>query len=185
LAAHDLSLSILGILAVFGSGLGAAIGVRLGAALGDNRITSAIRTYHVGLSITFAIGLFLGVIEISFGDFLASLASTDPFVLSRMADLKPYVALVISLQLVWWPIYEVLLKQGRAAAAGVITAACGLVFMLPIAYLFTTKYNWGVVGIWLGILGGYSIAMGVELWMIWKSDWEKLAAKARLRSEVD
>jgi MATE family multidrug resistance protein len=185
LAAHDLSLSILGILAVFGSGLGAAIGVRLGAALGDNRITSAIRTYHVGLSITFAIGLFLGVIEISFGDFLASLASTDPFVLSRMADLKPYVALVISLQLVWWPIYEVLLKQGRAAAAGVITAACGLVFMLPIAYLFTAKYNLGVVGIWLGILGGYSIAMGVELWMIWKSDWEKLAAKARLRSEVD
>jgi MATE family multidrug resistance protein len=184
LAAHDLSLSILGLLAVFGSGLGAAIGVRLGAALGDHRVEAAVRTYHVGLSLTFAIGLVLGVIEICGGNFFAQLASEDPNVLSFMSDLKPYVALVISLQLVWWPIYEVLLKQGRAAAAGIITAACGLVFMLPLALLFTVYLNMGVVGIWIGILGGYSIAMAIELWMIGTSDWDRLARKARVRSEV-
>jgi MATE family multidrug resistance protein len=184
LAAHDLSLSILGLLAVFGSGLGAAIGIRLGAALGNNQIDAAVKTYHVGLSLTFAIGLVLGLIELFCGNFLASFASADPKVLFRMADLKPYVALVISLQLVWWPIYEVLLKQGRAAAAGIITAACGLVFMLPLAYIFTSVWQLGVVGIWIGILGGYSIAMAIELWMIWKSDWNRLATKARVRSEV-
>ena len=163
LAAHDLSLSILGLLAVFGSGLGAAIGIRLGAALGDNRIEAAVKTYHVGLSLTFGLGLILGLIELLGGNFFASFASTDSNVLDRMADLKPYVALVISLQLVWWPIYEVLLKQGRAAAAGIITAACGLVFMLPLAYVFTYCFPLGVVGIWIGILGGYSIAMAIEL----------------------
>ena len=184
LAAHDLSLSILGMLAVFGSGLGAAIGVRLGAALGDNRVESAIRTYHVGLSVTFAIGLVLGAIEMGTGNFFASLASTDPNVLSRMADLKPYVALVISLQLVWWPIYEVLLKQGRTAASGIITAACGILFMLPIAYVFTYVYDMGVVGIWIGILGGYTIAMAIELWMVHNSNWHRLAEKARIRSEI-
>ena len=184
LAAHDLSLSILGLLAVFGSGLGAAIGVRLGAALGDHRVEAAVRTYHVGLSVTFVIGLVLGVIEMAGGKFFATLASTDPNVLARMDELKPYVALVISLQLVWWPIYEVLLKQGRAAAAGMITAACGLVFMLPLAYLFTAVMRLGVTGIWIGILAGYSIAMAVELWMIRRSDWDKLAKKARIRSEV-
>jgi MATE family multidrug resistance protein len=184
LAAHDLSLSILGLLAVFGSGLGAAIGVRLGAALGDARIDSAIKTYHVGVSLTFALGLILGLVEMAFGGHLARLASRDPKVLEFMQDLKPYVALVISLQLVWWPIYEVLLKQGRAAAAGAITAACGLVFMLPLAYLFTTVLEWGIVGIWIGILGGYSVAMTLELYMIWKSDWHRLAHKARVRSEV-
>ena len=184
LAAHDLSLSILGLLAVFGSGLGAAIGVRLGAALGDNRIDSAKRTYRVGLTLTFALGLVLGAIELTCGKVLAELASTDPAVLDTMAALQPLVALVIALQLVWWPIYEVLLKQGRAAAAGIITAICGLVFMLPLAYVFTTVYPWGVVGIWLGILGGYSIAMAIELRMIVSSDWTLLAKQARLRSEV-
>ena len=184
LAAHDLSLSILGLLAVFGSGLGAAIGVRLGAALGDSRVKAAMRTYHVGISLTFGMGLVLGLIEMGFGDKLAELASEDPLVLHQMARLKPYVALVISLQLVWWPIYEVLLKQGRAAAAGAITAACGLVFMLPLSYVFTSILPMGIEGIWIGILGGYSIAMGIELWMIWKSDWHRLAEKARMRSEV-
>jgi MATE family multidrug resistance protein len=184
LAAHDLSLSILGLLAVFGSGLGSAIGVRLCAALGDHRVDAAVRTYHVGLSVTFVIGLVLGVIEMAGGKFFASLASEDPNVLARMNDLKPYVALVISLQLVWWPIYEVLLKQGRAAAAGMITAACGLLFMLPLAYIFTSVLGLGVTGIWIGILGGYSIAMAIELWMIKHSDWDTLATKARIRSEV-
>ena len=184
LAAHDLSLSILGMLAVFGSGLGAAIGVRLGAALGDNRIASAKRTYRVGLSLTFALGLVLGTMELLIGTNLANLASQDPLVLQYMAELKPFVALVISLQLVWWPIYEVLLKQGRAAVAGIITAMCGLVFMLPLAWIFTSVYPMGVAGIWLGILGGYSIAMTIELWMIVSSDWELLAKQARARSEM-
>lgn len=184
LAAHDLSLSILGLLAVFGSGLGAAIGVRLGAALGDKRIACAKKTYKVGVSVTFLIGLVLGGIELGFGDSLASFASMDPNVLFEMAALKPYVALVISLQLVWWPIYEVLLKQGRAAIAGVITALCGVAFMLPIAYMCTVVWGLGIVGIWLGILGGYTIAMGIELWMISSSDWVVLSKEARIRSEV-
>ena len=184
LAAHDLSLSILGLLAVFGSGLGSAIGVRLGAALGDKRIAHAKTTYKVGISLTFFIGLILGAIEIFFGDSFATLASTDPNVLVEMKTLKPFVALVISLQLVWWPIYEVLLKQGRAAVAGIITALCGIAFMLPIAYVCTSICDLGITGIWLGILGGYSIAMAIELWMIYSSDWAVLAKQARIRSEV-
>ena len=184
LAAHDLSLSILGLLAVFGSGLGAAIGVRLGAALGDNRIQSAKRTYRVGITLTFCMGIFLGALEMECGTWLANLASTDPAVIDTMNELKPFVALVISLQLVWWPIYEVLLKQGRAAVAGIITALCGVAFMLPLAYVFTVVWPMGVVGIWLGILGGYSIAMAFELWLIVASDWELLAKEARMRSEV-
>jgi MATE family multidrug resistance protein len=185
LAAHDLSLSILGLLAVFGSGLGSAIGVRLGAALGDNRIASARKTYQVGVTLTFSMGLVLGMLEMGVGDTLAALASTDPAVLEKMSTLKPFVALVISLQLVWWPIYEVLLKQGRAAAAGMVTAACGVVFMLPLSYVFTSVVPLGICGVWVGILGGYSIAMGIELYMIWKSDWEKLAEQARNRAEVE
>lgn len=185
LAAHDLSLSILGLLAVFGSGIGAAIGVRLGAALGDNRVKSAKRTYRVGITLTFAIGLVLGLIEYLLGDEFAKLASQDPNVLHEMNSLKPYVATVIGLQLIWWPIYEVLLKQGRAAAAGVITAICGVALMLPIAYLFSSVEGFGIRGIWIGILAGYSIAMGVEIWMINSSDWKNLALLARIRNEMD
>lgn len=184
LAAHDLSLSILGLLAVFGSGLGEAIGVRIGAALGDNRIESAKRSYRVGLLLTFVIGVILGLFEFCFGSFFAQLASKDSFVLQNMKILKPYVSLVIGLQLVWWPIYEVLLKQGRAAAAGAVTAACGVVFMLPLSFLFTYVWPCGIAGIWIGILGGYSVAMAIELWMISRSNWQKLASAARSRSEV-
>ena len=184
LAAHDLSLSILGLLAVFGSGLGEAIGVRIGAALGDNRIESAKRSYRVGLLLTFVIGVILGLFEFCFGSFFAQLASEDSFVLQNMKILKPYVSLVIGLQLVWWPIYEVLLKQGRAAAAGAVTAACGVVFMLPLSFLFTYVWPCGIAGIWIGILGGYSVAMAIELWMISRSNWRKLASAARSRSEV-
>lgn len=185
LAAHDLSLSILGLLAVFGSGIGAAIGVRLGASLGDNRVKAAKRTYRVGISLTFGIGLLLGLVEYTLGDRFANLASQDPKVLREMDGLRPYVATVIGLQLVWWPIYEVLLKQGRATAAGAITALCGVALMLPMAYFFAHMQEMGIRGIWLGILGGYSIAMGIELWMITRSNWEKLARKARKRNEID
>lgn len=185
LAAHDLSLSILGLLAVFGSGIGAAIGVRLGAALGDNRVKSAKRTYRVGISLTFGIGLVLGLVEYLWGDRFAKLASQDPNVLREMDSLKPYVATVIGLQLVWWPIYEVLLKQGRAAAAGTITAVCGVALMLPIAYIFSKLEDLGIRGIWIGILAGYTIAMGVEIWMINSSDWKNLALLARIRNEMD
>lgn len=115
---------------------------------------------------------------------MAELASEDPQVLSKMDQLRPFVSLVIGLQLVWWPIYEVLLKQGRAAAAGIVTAVCGLLFMLPLSYLFTSVVPWGISGIWMGILGGYSVAMGIEFWMIGNSNWVKLAEVARSRSEV-
>jgi len=184
LAAHDLSLSILGLLAVFGSGIGEAIGVRVGAALGDNRIESAKRTYRVGLRLTFGMGVVLGFLEFFLGGVFAHIASEDQKVLEKMKDLNPFVALVIGLQLVWWPIYEVLLKQGRAAAAGAVTAACGLVFMLPLSFIFTSVFHWGIAGIWTGILGGYTVAMLIELWMISRSDWTRLAEKARHRSEI-
>lgn len=171
-------------MAVFGSGLGAAIGVRLGAALGNGRVASAKRICRVGISVTFAIGLILGLIEMGFGSSIAQLASEDPNVGEKMDKLKPLVALVISLQLVWWPIYEVLLKQGRTAAAGIITAACGVVFMLPFSYVFTSVFPMGIVGVWMGLLGGYCIAIAIEMNMIASSDWEKLAEDARRRSEV-
>jgi Na+-driven multidrug efflux pump len=184
LAAHDLSLSILGLLAVFGSGIGAAIGVRLGAALGDKRIDCAKKTYRIGISLTFGIGLILGIIELMVGNFFAHVASSDPMVIENMQTLRPLVALVIGLQLIWWPIYEVLLKQGRAVAAGIITAACGVVLMLPMSYVFTNIWDLGIVGIWLGILGGYSIAMAIELYMIQVSDWRMLSKEARVRNEI-
>jgi Na+-driven multidrug efflux pump len=182
LAAHDLSLSILGLLSIFGSGIGAAIGVRLGAALGDKRITCAKKTYRVGIMLTFAIGIFLSLVEMVGGNMLANLASTDSKVLQYMDTLKPIVALIIGLQLIWWPIYEVLLKQGRSVAAGFVTAICGVVLMLPMSYILT-QY-WGLEGIWFGILGGYSVAMGIELVMIQSSDWDLLAKNARMRNEI-
>ncbi|KAF0932469.1 hypothetical protein E2562_010370 [Oryza meyeriana var. granulata] len=53
-----------------------------------------------------------------------------------------------------------------------INVGCYYAFGLPLGYILGYKFDYGVGGIWAGMLCGIALRTLVLLYVVWKTDWK-------------
>lgn len=158
LAAHQIAINLAAISYMMATGLSAAATIRVGNQLGRNDIP-VLRT--AGFTIFFMTVIFMSiwaVIFISGRNFLPTLYIDDQSVIQIAASLLVVAG--------FFQISDGVQVVGLGALRGLadvkiptlVTFLAYWIFALPLGYLLGFTFDFGVIGIWIGLLAGLSIS---------------------------
>ncbi|KAI4314381.1 hypothetical protein L6164_027295 [Bauhinia variegata] len=179
--ALSICMNILGWTITFSFGVNAAISVRVSNELGANRPRTARFSLVVAVITSFVLVLLLSLILVIFRYQYPSLFSNDPKVQDLVMELTPMLAFCIVINNVQPVLSGVAIGAGWQTAVAYINLACYYLFGVPIGLLLGYKLNYGVLGIWSGMLGGTILQTAVLTLMIYRTNWEKEASLAEDR----
>ena len=153
MAAHQVGMNIMSLSFAFGDGLQAAAVALIGRSLGaDNKelakeYGSICRKFGAGISV------FLAVLYVFSARFLFSLFFKE----SHIVDIGVNIMYVIILTVIFQISQVIYMGCLRGAGDTLYTAAVSTlsvtVIRTAVSYLFGYTFGFGIVGIWLGVLG--------------------------------
>jgi len=158
LAAHQIAINLASISYMVVLGISAAATIRVGNALGAKNIVNVKRAGYSALLLGLLFMTFTGLIFILFNEFLPSLYIDDQKVIKLAASLLIIAAL--------FQISDGIQAVGLGILKGitdvkipmVITFFAYWILALPIGYLLGFNFKLNIIGIWLGLLLGLSVA---------------------------
>ncbi|KAK7250606.1 hypothetical protein RIF29_33139 [Crotalaria pallida] len=158
--------------------MNAAVSVRVSNELGACHPRTAKFSLVVAVITSFLIGLLLSVVLIIFRGKYPALFSNDSVVKKLVSDLTPMLALCIIINNVQPVLSGVAIGAGWQTAVAYVNIACYYLFGVPMGLIFGYKLDFGVLGIWSGMLLGTVLQTCVLTFMIYKTDWNKEALLA-------
>uniref|UniRef100_A0ACD5ZW36 Uncharacterized protein n=1 Tax=Avena sativa TaxID=4498 RepID=A0ACD5ZW36_AVESA len=164
-------------------GLNAAISVRVSNELGSGRPRAAMHAVIVVVAESLLIGLLCMAFVLIFRDNFAVIYTSDlelQHAVSRIAGLLGLTMVLNSVQPV---LSGVAIGGGWQGLVAYINLGCYYVFGLPLGYLLGYKFNYGVGGIWAGMLCGVALQTLILLVIVWRTDWNAEAALTSSRVE--
>ncbi|XP_051219444.1 protein DETOXIFICATION 34 [Lolium perenne] len=159
-------------------GLNAAISVRVSNELGSGRPRAALHAVIVVVVESLLIGLLCMVLVLTLRDKFSILYTSDlplQHAVSRIAGLLGVTMVLNSVQQV---ISGVAIGGGWQGLVAYINLGCYYAFGLPLGYLLGYKFDYGVGGIWAGLLCGVALQTLILLFVVWRTDWNKEAELA-------
>ena len=141
--------------------IGSAVIAVSGSAFGARNGDYLSRTHIFGVKFGLALGTVITVILIVFASPLATLFAYTPETANLVPGIVEYLQLVCPcLILTGIGIPSSFLYQGigKGIYSLMFTILREILFVVPLIYLFVFVFNWGLVGIWLGLCIGRSIA---------------------------
>ncbi|KAM0869012.1 hypothetical protein ACQ4PT_040931 [Festuca glaucescens] len=159
-------------------GLNAAISVRVSNELGSGRPRAAKHAVIVVIAESLLIGLLCMVLVLIFRNKFSIIYTSDvelQHAVSKIAGLLGLTMVLNSMQPV---ISGVAIGGGWQGLVAYINLGCYYVFGLPLGYLLGYKFNYGVMGIWSGMLCGIALQTLILLFIVWRTDWSAEAALA-------
>ncbi|XBI35810.1 hypothetical protein VPH35_121446 [Triticum aestivum] len=157
-------------------GINAAISVRVSNELGAGRPRVAMHAVIVIIAESLLIGLLCMALVLIFRDNFAIIYTTDlelQHAVSKIAGLLGLTMVLNSVQPV--------VSGGWQGLVAYINLGCYYVLGLPLGYLLGYKFNYGVGGIWAGMLCGIALQTLILLFIVWRTDWNAEAALASSR----
>ncbi|KAI4314382.1 hypothetical protein L6164_027296 [Bauhinia variegata] len=179
--ALSICMNILGWTITFSFGINAAVSVRVSNELGANRPRTAKFSLVVAVITSFVLILLLSQILIIFRQQYPSLFSTDPQVQDLVVELTPMLASCIVINNIQPVLSGVAIGAGWQTAVAYVNLACYYLVGVPAGLLLGYKLNYGVLGIWSGMLGGTILQTVVLTFMIYRTNWDKEASLAEDR----
>ncbi|RDX83380.1 Protein DETOXIFICATION 29, partial [Mucuna pruriens] len=164
--------------------MNAAVSVRVSNELGACHPRTAKFSLVVAVITSTVIGITLSLILIIFQKQYPLLFSNDSEVREMVVDLTPMLALCITINNVQPVLSGVAVGAGWQSAVAYVNIACYYLFGIPLGLILGYKLDFGVMGIWSGMLSGTILQTCVLFYMVYKTDWNKEAslAEARIRS---
>jgi MATE family multidrug resistance protein len=158
LAAHQIALSLASISFMIILGISTASTIRVGNAIGRGNIHEVRKSGFTGIAFAAAVMAFFGICFILLKNFLPTLFVSDKEVLSIAASLLVVAA--------FFQISDGVQAVGLGVLRGItdvkipmiISFTAYWIIALPVGYLFGFILKMGVVGIWIGLLSGLTIA---------------------------
>ncbi|XP_048428013.1 protein DETOXIFICATION 29-like isoform X2 [Pyrus x bretschneideri] len=160
---------------------GLSICVRVSNELGAAHPRTAKFSLVVAVITSFLIGAILSLILIITRDKYPALFSSDSEVKALVKQLTPLLATCIVINNVQPVLSGVAIGAGWQAAVAYVNIACYYVIGVPLGLIFGYKLDWGVKGIWIGMLLGTILQTCVLFIMVYKTNWNKEASKAEDR----
>ena len=185
LAAHNALVNFFMLASCFMFGAVRGTSVRVGACLGADRIDLAKQTAVLSLAGLGALGITSGAVVALARAPLARIFTDDPAVVGQIEPLLPLAAgclVGFSLEFVC---IGVLIGQGRVVAVMAAVLAGNWLVCIPLAFALTRGLGWGLMGIWLALVVGYSTVTVITLVLVLRSNWPRVRDEAVERSRSE
>ncbi|CAO2175993.1 unnamed protein product [Urochloa humidicola] len=162
-------------------GLNAAISVRVSNELGSGRPRAAWNAVLVVVIEALLIGLVCMALVLVFRDSFSIIFTSDPDLRRAVAKIASLLGLTMVLNSVQTVISGVAVGSGWQGLVAYINLGCYYIFGLPLGYLLGYQFNFGVGGIWSGMLCGVTLQTLILLAVVWRTDWKGEATQASNR----
>ncbi|CAN1160437.1 Protein DETOXIFICATION 33 [Linum perenne] len=162
-------------------GFNAAISVRVSNELGAGNHKAAKFSVVLTIVTSTVIGaIFTGVVLATKNEF-PKLFTTKHEVIEEASKLGKFLAATIFLNSITPVLHGVAVGAGWQFQVAFVNIVCYYVFGLPIGAVLGYKFDFGVKGIWSGMLIGYILQIIFLLYIIHKTNWQKEASDAEER----
>ncbi|XP_020179793.1 protein DETOXIFICATION 34 [Aegilops tauschii subsp. strangulata] len=162
-------------------GLNAAISVRVSNELGSGRPRAAKHAVMVVVGESLLIGLLCMALVLIFRDSFSVIYTTDSELQHAVSRIAGLLGLTMVLNSVQPVLSGVAIGGGWQGLVAYINLGCYYIFGLPLGYLLGYKFNYGVGGIWAGMLCGIALQTLILIFIVWRTDWNAEAALASSR----
>ncbi|XP_072968325.1 protein DETOXIFICATION 35-like [Typha angustifolia] len=159
-------------------GLNAAISVRVSNELGSGRPRATMHAVIVVVAQSLAFGLLAMAFILAFRSHFAIIFTSDKELQKAVANLAHLLAVTMVLNSIQPVISGVAVGGGWQALVAYINLGSYYIFGLPLGFILGYMLNWGVQGIWAGMLCGTAMQTIILLYVVWKTDWKAEAAQA-------
>nr|POE96148.1 protein detoxification 29 [Quercus suber] len=179
--ALSICMNILGWTIMEALGMNAAISVRVSNELGASHPRTAKFSLVVAVITSFLIGVIISIILILARNVYPSLFSSDASVETVVKELTPVLAICIIVNNVQPVLSGVAIGAGWQGVVAYVNIACYYVLGIPLGLILGYKLDWGVTGIWYGMMIGTIVQTGVLFIIIYRTNWNKEASIAEDR----
>ncbi|KAF8087389.1 hypothetical protein N665_0588s0055 [Sinapis alba] len=180
-AALSICMNILGWAVMVSVGINAAVSVRVSNELGANHPRTAKFSLVVAVIVSTAIGMLIAAVLLFFQDEYPVFFVEDEVVRNVVRELTPMLAFCIVINNVQPVLSGVAVGAGWQAVVAYVNIACYYLFGIPFGLLLGFKLEYGVMGIWWGMMTGTFVQSIILTWMICTTNWAKEAAMAEER----
>ncbi|GKV14573.1 hypothetical protein SLEP1_g25427 [Rubroshorea leprosula] len=179
--ALSICMNILGWTIMVALGMNAAISVRVSNELGAGHPRAAKLSLAVAVISSFMIGLAISIVFLIFQKEYPYLFSNHTDVQELVRELTPLLVLCIVINFVQPVLSGVAVGAGWQAVVAYVNIGCYYIFGVPLGLILGYKLDFGVKGIWCGMLSGTTLQTIVLFVMIYKTNWNSEASIAEDR----
>ncbi|KAK7279920.1 hypothetical protein RJT34_24981 [Clitoria ternatea] len=154
-------------------GVNAAISVRVSNELGLRHPRAAKFSVYVTVFESLLLGFLFMAIILGTRNYFAIIFTDSKVLHKAVAKLGPLLAVTMVLNSVQPVISGVAIGGGWQALVAYINTGCYYVFGLPLGFLLGYKVNWGVQGLWGGMICGIVLQTLLLLFILYKTNWNK------------
>ncbi|KAI5676868.1 hypothetical protein M9H77_07818 [Catharanthus roseus] len=168
-------------------GFNAAASVRVSNELGAGHPKSVAFSVVVLVVVCFIISVVAAIVVLCLRDSLSYLFTPGEAVANVVSDLCPLLAITLVVNGFQPVLSGVAVGSGWQAFVAYVNIGCYYFVGLPLGVLFAFYFNFGVKGLWSGMLAGGVAQALILMWVIFRANWEKEVEKAsqKLRTWED
>ncbi|KAL8137890.1 hypothetical protein V2J09_003891 [Rumex salicifolius] len=155
-----------------------AVSVRVSNELGAAHPRTAKFAVVVAVATSFVVGLILSLLLMILRGEYPSLFSSSTDVKDVVYQLTPLLAFTIIINNIQPVLSGVAVGAGWQAFVAYVNIGCYYIFGIPLGLILGYKLGMGVRGIWYGMVAGTIVQTCVLFIMVYKTNWNKEAAKA-------
>ncbi|KAK1427315.1 hypothetical protein QVD17_15998 [Tagetes erecta] len=173
--------NILGWATMIAIGFNASISVRVSNELGAGHPRTAKFSMVVVVIYSFIVAVLLAVLLGIFQRHYPAIFADSFQVQQAVYALTPLLALSLIINNIQPALSGVSIGAGWQVAIAYINIACYYIFGVPLGLILGFVLDWGVKGIWTGMLTGTVIQTIILIWICARTNWEKEASMAEER----
>ncbi|KAF6137058.1 hypothetical protein GIB67_030822 [Kingdonia uniflora] len=174
----SICMNILGWAVMVALGCNAAISVRVSNELGAGHPRSAKFSVVVVVITSFLIGILISLVLIISRKQYPDLFTSSEDVKKLVYALTPLLAFSIIINNVQPVLSGVAIGAGWQALVAYVNIGCYYVFGIPLGLTMGYALNFGVKGIWYGMLSGTVVQTCILFWLTYRTNWKKEASIA-------
>nr|TKW35005.1 LOW QUALITY PROTEIN: hypothetical protein SEVIR_2G342800v2 [Setaria viridis] len=181
LDALTVSTSIQSWVFMISAGLQAAASVRVGNELGAGNPRSAAFSAWMVTAVSAFVSALASSLYFLLRDKLSYIFTGGEAVSRAVADLCPLLVGTIAVCDIQPVLSGVAVGCGWQATVAYINIGCYYLIGIPLGVLLGFKFDFGVKGLWGGMIGGKLMQTLILIWITFRTDWNKEVEEARKR----
>ncbi|XP_006852295.2 protein DETOXIFICATION 29 isoform X1 [Amborella trichopoda] len=174
----SICMNILGWTMMVAFGFNAATSVRVSNELGAGHPRAAKFSVVVVVTTSFMLGFVLSMILLAKKNDWPKAFTSSATVKKLVSELNPLLCISIIANNIQPVLSGVATGAGWQALVAYVNIGCYYIFGVPLGLLLGYKLDFGVKGIWSGMLAGTVVQTLVLIWMTYRTNWNKEASIA-------